>query len=239
MSLIDVCKGVFFSPVQFFRKQRITGLSKPFGVTVSVSAIAIVLAYVIMEAAIAFGGKALEQVTYSVSWVGVGNLDLPHFTSIKVLPAVLITLAFAYGLWLMYGLAAALVIAIVMRILGAHWNYERAYALWVYTGIPWMFLVWIIAMPIISIATPTVSSPFALFANLYVLLSNPFGLIGWLIWIAAWFYEFGITVVATRELYGYSTPTSTLIWIGMKVLGLIIVQVVFSALLPLVQATMG
>lgn len=239
MSLCDVCKGVFLSPAAFFRKQRLSGMSKPFGVTVSISAIAIVLAYVIMEAVLRLGGKALEIVTYSVSWVGVGNLNLPHFTSVKVLPAVLITLAFAYALWLIYGLAASLVIAIIMRILGAHWNYERAYSLWVYTGIPWMVLVWIIAMPIISIATPTVSSPFQLVANISVLFANPLGLIGWLIWIVAWLYEFGVTVIATRELYGYSTPTSTLIWLGMKVLGLIVVQVVFSALLPLVQATMG
>ena len=239
MSLCDICKEVFFKPAQFFRKQRMAGMSKPFGVTVSISAIAIVLAYALMETVLTIGGKALETVTYSVSWVGIGNLNLPHFTSIKVLPAVLITLAFAYALWLIYGLAASLVIAIVMRILGARWNYEKAYALWVYTGIPWMVLVWIIAIPIISIATPTVSSPFQLFANIGVLFANPIGLIGWLLWIIAWVYEFSLTVIATRELYGYSTPTSTLIWLGMKVLGLIVVQVVFTAILPLVQATMG
>jgi hypothetical protein len=238
MAFCDVCKGVLFSPTAFFRKrlkeERSAGLSKPFGATVAMSAVVIIVAYAIMELLVRFGGQSLEKVTYSVSWVGIGNLNLPHLTSVAALPAVLITLAFAYGLWLVYGLAAALVIAVVMRILGAHWNYQRAYTLWVYTAIPWMLLVWIIAMPIISIATPTISSPFQLLSNLSVLFGNPLAIIGWAVWIIAWFYEFIVTIIATRELYGYNTATSTLIWVGMKVLGLVVVQVVFSSIMSLV-----
>jgi hypothetical protein len=54
------------------------------------------------------------------------------------------------------------------------------------------------------------------------------------VWIIAWFYEFIVTIIATRELYGYNTATSTLIWVGMKVLGLVVVQVVFSSIMSLV-----
>ncbi len=150
-------------------------------------------------------------------------VGIPHLPLTVPIPLLALMLAFSYAGWLVYGFMAALVTALYMRFLGAKLDYERGFALWAYSSLPWFLLGWTIALPLSLMRTSAVGSPVALLMQPAAIMHSPLGSIGWIIALCAWTISFFATVFGTQMLYKWSFRKSLLAWVSLKLVGLLVV----------------